>query len=356
MKCKKVLVVATSRKTRGGITSVVKAHETGEQWKKYHCRWIETHRDGAAWRKLAYLIKAFAQFAFLIPFYDLVHIHTADASSATRKWIFACCAKLFRKKILVHVHLANEQSLLDSNVNQRLLKLLHLADNIIVLSPQWKRNLLQVMPEAENNTYVLYNPCMPVRRDNSITKKKQILLAGTICRRKGYDTALKGFSLVAKKYPDWKIVFAGNPYLLEGFDELEDGKRLAKEYGIEEQVEWLGWISGKNKERVFNETSIYCLASVGEGFPMAVLDAWAYGLPCVVTPVGGIPDLVKDGEQGLLFPVGDSTKMAEALDKMMGNEHLREHIVSQTDKLVANTLNIKEISHQLENIYQSILP
>ena len=41
----KVLVLATSRKTRGGVTSVVKAHEQGEQWKKYHCKWIETHRD-----------------------------------------------------------------------------------------------------------------------------------------------------------------------------------------------------------------------------------------------------------------------------------------------------------------------
>ena len=37
----KVLIVATSRKTRGGITSVIKAHETGEQWKKFHCLWIQ---------------------------------------------------------------------------------------------------------------------------------------------------------------------------------------------------------------------------------------------------------------------------------------------------------------------------
>ena len=41
----KVLVLATSRKTRGGVTSVVKAHEQGEQWKKFHCKWVETHRD-----------------------------------------------------------------------------------------------------------------------------------------------------------------------------------------------------------------------------------------------------------------------------------------------------------------------
>ena len=54
----RVLVVATSRKTRGGITSVVKAHETGEQWKKYHCRWIQTHRDGPTWRKILYFISS----------------------------------------------------------------------------------------------------------------------------------------------------------------------------------------------------------------------------------------------------------------------------------------------------------
>ena len=63
----KVLVVATSRKTRGGITSVVKAHETGNQWKKYHCKWIETHRDGPSWRKILYFIKAYLQFFCLVP-------------------------------------------------------------------------------------------------------------------------------------------------------------------------------------------------------------------------------------------------------------------------------------------------
>lgn len=84
----KVLVVATSRKTRGGITSVVKAHETGEQWKKYHCRWIQTHRDGPAWRKVWYLITALFEYWILLPWYDIVHIHVATTQSARRKKIF----------------------------------------------------------------------------------------------------------------------------------------------------------------------------------------------------------------------------------------------------------------------------
>lgn len=47
----KVLVVATSRKTRGGITSVVKAHEQGEQWREFGCEWIETHIDGSFFKR-----------------------------------------------------------------------------------------------------------------------------------------------------------------------------------------------------------------------------------------------------------------------------------------------------------------
>lgn len=94
----KVLVVATSRKTRGGITSVIKAHETGEQWKKYHCRWIETHRDGNAIRKLWYLFTALIEYILLLPFYDIVHIHIATTQSAKRKMLFLYPAKWIGKK------------------------------------------------------------------------------------------------------------------------------------------------------------------------------------------------------------------------------------------------------------------
>ena len=101
-KIPKVLVVATSRKTRGGITSVVKAHERGEQWNKYHCRWIETHRDGNVVRKLWYMMRALVGYVFLLPFYDIVHIHIATSQSAKRKQFFFYIAKFMGKKIIFH--------------------------------------------------------------------------------------------------------------------------------------------------------------------------------------------------------------------------------------------------------------
>ncbi len=50
----KVLIVATSRKTKGGISSVIKSYEKGEHWKEFKCHWIQTHRDGSSLRKLTY--------------------------------------------------------------------------------------------------------------------------------------------------------------------------------------------------------------------------------------------------------------------------------------------------------------
>ena len=100
----KVLVVATSRKTRGGITSVIKAHEMGEQWKQYHCKWIQTHRDGPALRKLLYFVIGLIEYIVLLPFYDIVHVHFSEPSSAIRKRIFVRLAKLMNKEVVIHFH------------------------------------------------------------------------------------------------------------------------------------------------------------------------------------------------------------------------------------------------------------
>ena len=181
------------------------------------------------------------------------------------------------------------------------------------------------------------------------------MYAGTILKRKGYDILIHAFAKIAKDVPEWKIVFAGNPYYENGINEIEHGKSIAENYGISSQVEWLGWISGERKEEVFNESSIYCLASDGEGFPMGILDAWAYGIPCIMTPVGGIPDIVRDGIEGLLFPVGNVEMLSIQLKSMIIDKELRSNIVKATDVYVNNTFEIHEINRQLRDIYNKII-
>lgn len=344
---KKVLIIATSRKTRGGITSVIKAHETGEQWKKYHCKWIETHQDGNSMRKLWYLFTALVEFIAILPFYDIIHIHVGLRTSVDRKLIFAKIAKAVRKKIVIHFHPATEKHLFDNNFSLKIKNLFKHADLLLVLSQQWIEWINQAFPDQHFKMQVLYNPCPLVQRDFT-KKRKNILFAGTLNDRKGYARLLEAYSKLYRKYPEWSLVFAGN-------GEINKAKEIQKKLNIpSQQVKYLGWVSGADKEEAFQSASIYCLPSWGEGFPMGVLDAWAYGIPVITTPVGGIMDIIKNEVNGLVYDTYNIEELADDLEKLMCSENYRNSIIKEADKLVRNEFNIIEINKKLDNIYATL--
>lgn len=343
----RVLVVATSRKTRGGITSVVKAHETGEQWKRFHCRWIQTHRDGNNIRKMWYLVIALIEYLCLLPFYDIVHIHISHRITAMRKSIFMCLAKLMRKKVIVHFHAFDIKSSILGDCNTYYKYLFENADRVLVLSEWWREQVKSVLHLSEQKIQILYNPCPCITTSIDTERRCVILYAGTINQRKGYVDLIKAFARIAFKYPMWRIVFAGN-------GEIEQGKELAKSFQIESQTIFLGWVSGQNKDEIFRQASIFCLPSYAEGFPMAVLDAWAYGLPVITTPVGGIPDVAIDGENMLLFNPGDIDALAIQLERMITNNTLRERIGVASYEFANHKFNIDTINQQLDDLYTEL--
>lgn len=342
----KVLVVATSHKTRGGITSVVNAHQKGKQWKEFHCKWIETHIDKGAVSKLWYLIKGFIVYLALLPFYDIVHIHTSEPPSAIRKCLFVWWAKVWNKRIIVHFHAFSPDTTIRSKHQNIYKYLFNKADVVIVLSNLWKQYVNDVF-HLGNKVTVVYNPCTTEVTNKQYPKKNQILYAGTVNARKGYADMIKAFATIAKKYPDWEIVFAGN-------GEIEQGKNLAKELGLEKQTVFLGWINGDAKDKAFKEATIFCLPSYAEGFPMAVLDAWAYGLPVITTPVGGIPDIAIDGKNVLLFNPGDTKALALQMERLITNITLRNSIAQESVLLAQTTFNIETINQQIGHIYKTL--
>lgn len=247
--------------------------------------------------------------------------------------------------MILHFHPSNEKFLFEPNNRKLYRKLFLKANLILVLSEQWRRWLKEALDITEN-VEVLYNPCPKVNRRDDI-REHNILFAGTIIPRKGYMDLIQAFAKIADKHKDWTVVFAGN-------GEIEKAKDAVKKLNVDRQIKFLGWISGQEKEHAFQTASIYCLASDGEGFPMGVLDAWAYGIPCVVTPVGGIPDIVSDGKNGLVFPVGDIDALSKKLEILISNEELRKNIVHETDKYVNGLFNVKTINRELDKIYSEL--
>lgn len=344
---KKVIVLATSHKTRGGITSVVKAHSLCDFWKDYQIKWIETHVDKSFLFKLGYAIKSLCQFIFFLPRYDLIHIHISEAPSLARKLPFFLLGKLFRKKIIVHFHSFSPETTISGKFKNLYRYVFKHADKVIVLSGLWKNWILEYL-HLERNIEIVYNPCMPVTEEMHIrTKKNDILYAGAVCARKGYEDLIKAFALIAAKHPDWRLVFAGN-------GEIKKGEELAQSLQITPQVKFAGWVSGKEKEDLFSSASIFCLPSYAEGFPVAILDACSYHLPFLTTPVGGIPDIIADGENGLLFTPGNIEQLAAQLDKLISNIPLRTKLSHASQYLAENTFNLKTIDKKIRNLYESV--
>ena len=344
----RVLVIATSRKTRGGITSVIKVHESGEQWKCYHCHWVQTHRDGPAWRKIIYLAIAWIDFLIRLPFYDIVHVHFSTQTSAKRKLPFVLLSKLCGKKVIAHLHCGSQ---IHKIWNKDYEKIFSSADICLFLSDSLKKMVEQHTGSKDKYKYkykVCYNPCPRVHTfDNLIDKKQQILFSATLSEAKGYRDLIDAFAKIAPDLPSWNLVFAGN-------GEVDKARRLAESLGIAERVQFCGWLHGEDKWRMYAQSSIFCLPSYAEGFPMAVLDAWAYGLPVITTAVGGVVDIAINGENTLLFNPGDVETLASQIRLMISDKVLQERIKAASVELSQKVFNPDVINAQIANYYKQL--
>ena len=339
-----VLVIGTSKYTRGGITAVIKAQKTGSQWNKYNCKWIGYHVDRAGWIKVLYYCIAFVRYCLSLPFFQIVHLHFSMPTDAKRAYYFFKIAKLLGKKTIVHLHCGDQ---LPEIWSPRYEELFTRCDLALVHSPSIKRKVEEYIGSG-HRIEVLYNPCPTINKITPYPKReKEILYAGTLNFNKGYADLIKAFSIVAKKHPEWKVVFAGH-------GEIQEARELAKDLGVDSQCNFLGWISGEQKDAAFRRASILCLASYQEGFPMAVLDAWAYGVPVVSTTAGGLIDIIIEGQNGLLFEAGNVEQLSKKLEIILSDSELRTRIASESRVLAYTTFNIVNLNHQLGELYESL--
>lgn len=344
---KNTLVIGPGKKTRGGITSVINAHSKTETWKKWNCIGIASYIDRNDLYKIMYFLKGYLFFLLALPASRIIHIHFSEPSSAQRKNYFLKTAKLFGKRVILHFHAFSPETTLFGKKKDLYRKMFNQADIIVALSYFWKDEIEKVTDNPQK-IKVIYNPCPIIEFSQNVDKCKEILFAGTLNKRKGYKDLILAFSKIAMKHSDWNLVFAGN-------GELKEAKKLAKDLGIENQVVFKGWVSGKVKQKIFSEASIFCLPSYAEGFPMAILDAWSYGLPVITTPVGGLPDILEHGKNALVFEAGNIIVLSQNLNDLIINKELRDKIGHASFLLSETRFNIATIAKDMDVLYNELL-
>ena len=150
-------------------------------------------------------------------------------------------------------------------------------------------------------------------------REKIVLNVGRLTRQKAQDVLLKAYARVAAEMPEWRLVIVGyGPRK----DELQI---LASSLGLSDRVEWVDWTT--EIERYYEKAGIFVFPSRYEGTPNALLEAMSFGLPSVVTDCSPGPlEHIADGENGLVVPVDDEKRLAEAVLKLTSSRELRDSL------------------------------
>lgn len=164
---------------------------------------------------------------------------------------------------------------------------------------------------------------------------------------KDYPTLLKGFSIAYQRYPNLRLLIAGDG------QEKDNLLSLARDLGIAEAVCFAGWLN--DMPTFYKAIDINALTSLSETFPYALTEGAREHLPTVSSNVGGIPALIQHGETGLLFQPGDAEKLGENLTLLASSAGLRKRLGDAIYEKARQEFSAEATALSQKEIYSKIL-
>jgi glycosyltransferase involved in cell wall biosynthesis len=175
-----------------------------------------------------------------------------------------------------------------------------------------------------------------------------ILFVGGLSKVKGIDTLLNAVPIIRKKILNLCLYIAGSG------PEENKLKELVKELNIEENVNFLGYVSEIEKYSYYKSADVCVFPSIYEPFGIVLLEAMACGKPVVASNVGGIPFVVEEGKTGLLFESGNVEDLADKIMTILKNEKLREKM-GEAGRERAKEFTWDKIAERTVEVYKEIL-
>jgi glycosyltransferase involved in cell wall biosynthesis len=166
-------------------------------------------------------------------------------------------------------------------------------------------------------------------KDKQDRRENVILNVGHIAFRKGQHVLADAFSRIARKYPDWSLVLAGHDSGDGCWQRIE---YIKKAHALDNRIVMLG--QQNDVVPLFRKASIYVQPSFQEALGLALQEAIYYGCPAIGTRVGGIPELIEQGVNGILVSPSRSDLMAEALEALICNLDVRKRYAREGHKLL----------------------
>jgi glycosyltransferase involved in cell wall biosynthesis len=282
----------------------------------------------------------------------IVHLHFASRGSTLRKMILAEMAARAGRPLILHAHGAGFDEFhrrLPAAVRRNLNRTLQRANVFITLSTQWRDFYVEECEISPSRIVVLANPVRVPNEfpDRSSHSHVQFLHLGRLGERKGsYDLVNAFLGLPPALRERARLVLAGD-------GDVEGVRKLAAAAG--DRIVVHPWIDARERARLLAESDVFALPSRAEGLPMALLEAMASGLPSITTPVGGIPDVLTHGAEGLLVRPGNPLELTAALARYIHDDDARL-AAGRRAYARARAYDVHAYARRIAEIYQRISP
>ena len=147
------------------------------------------------------------------------------------------------------------------------------------------------------------------------------LILGMVCRlveQKGIPYAMEALRRLRSSYPHARLVIAGDG------EKAAELRRLAVSLGIDDRLHWLGWRA--DAADIMAAFDVLLMPSLWEGFGLVLLEAMSRRLPVIASRVSAIPEIVVDGETGILFAARDVDALTKGIMRLLSDRALRKHM------------------------------
>jgi glycosyltransferase involved in cell wall biosynthesis len=348
----RILMVGTALEGRGGVAAVVSVLRRHGLFERERVRYVATHTEGSRSAKLKGALsgvwKTLSSCVRQHP--AVVHVHAASRASFMRKSLVLLIARLAGCKTIFHLHgggfrqFATQES---GALKRRWIRhTLEQSSVVITLSEGWAQFIHSFAPRAKVAVVPNSVP-LPAVAPAAAMQPQRILYLGRLEAAKGVFELLAAASQLAPRFPSLRLVFGG---------EGDEGalRRRAAELGLAERIELPGWLGQEERDAELAKAEVFCLPSHAEGLPMAMLEAMAAGKAVVATAVGGIPEALHDGDNGLLVPPRDEGALAGALAQLMGDTALRDRLAVRARATIEQHYSTEVVCGQLSALYREL--
>ena len=282
----------------------------------------------------------------------IVHVNSSYYWGFIRDGAIVWLSSWMGARVLMHLHGGDFDVFLDAcpgPVRRMILRTLRRCDGVIVLTGETRAQLARSLhPER---VHLLPNfvrtELFSERRasDPGPAAKVEVLFVGWVIETKGVHELLEA----ARSLPGARFTLVGpiDAAFRAGVSGLLEA--------LGERVRLLGRLSHEETVALYAESDVFVLPSYREGFPVSVLEAMAASLPVVATPVGAIPDAVRDGREGHLVPARDAAALGKRLRELVEDPKRRRAMGIAARQRVERHFSVEIVVDELESLYDSLL-